>query len=160
MALVGLLLNPIFVSADSFEPPQAFEIYSEDGSRVFRFVPGEEWNDDHFIAVFEVDTDDMVYEVDLYHYSSYATLVYPSQFTFSEDMTYFVQGNLISKEIALLFYAEGQLINRTDISDLIRNMPGLQESETMVHWVYRYGWNFDPETYIPETHNEGSVESL
>ena len=123
----------IFVTFASPMPPQPFEAWSTNEDRVFRFVPGESDGTD-FVAVFDVATNDVIYAVSPLNPFRNVSFDFEGSFHFSNDLMSFafIPSGFFSPS-AIFFYAEGQLVNRHYIGDLIRDhrrvlVPGLQDS--------------------------------
>jgi len=129
-----MMFGGITVYADSFVPPQPFEVWSEDGRTVFR------WNPENGTARVTVYRDgEFVYCVE--------NLPTPGEaehsFFISADFRHFVFRPTTSQVMALGFFEDGVLLRSYRIDELVRNMSALTYSTTMAMWENWSGRSFN-----------------
>ena len=129
LALI-LMIGNNAARADTFEPPEPFEIWSEDGTMVFRWDPGPEdnWSRTAQAAVYR--NGDLVYSVQ----NLPITGVSASNFLFSADLRYFVFRPTVSQVMALGFFEDGVLLQAYRIDELVRDMSVATYSVTTAAW--------------------------
>ena len=131
-----MVFGGIRVFADSFLPPETFEIWSEDGMKVFRWNPIPESNSAQ-AGVYR--NDELVYSVENLPIMGESA----SSFLFSEDFRYLVFRPSVSQVAALGFFENGVLLRSYRIDELVRNMNVVTYSVTMASWENWSGRNFD-----------------
>ena len=105
MAII-LLSGVTTVFADTFLPPEPFEIWSEDGTKVFRWNPGPEDNWSRGFAQAGVyRNDELIYSIENLPILGVSS----SQFLFSADLRYLVFVPSVSLVAALGFFENGVL---------------------------------------------------
>ena len=124
------------VFADSFVAPKPFEIWSEDGKKVFRWTPIPESNRAQ-AGVYR--NDELVYSVENLPIMGESA----SSFLFSEDFRYLVFRPSVSHVAALGFFENGILLRSYRIDELVRNMNIVTYSVTMASWENWSSRNFD-----------------
>ena len=131
-ALCIALLCLLPASADSWTPPAPFELWSEDGSLVFRFDPGAaSWhNTTAQAAVYRKDEPEPLYTVKYLR-----AWAYSSRFYFSRDFRNFVFFPPAEFDIAAEFYAEGARMKTYLIRDLVKDIDQLTHSTSTVWWL-------------------------
>ena len=124
------------VRGDDFPAPERFEVISDCGEYVFRFEPTDDFLEPGFMALFHAETDEIIYTVEPFDFPGQPHLIYESMFRFSDDLRYF---NFIpvSQTVGILFYDNGQLVNRHDIFDLVQNEEQVTFTVTMADWRSR-----------------------
>ena len=141
------------VNADSFITPVEFEVYSDDGSYVFRWIPSRDYRTAQARVYRNSDL--------IYYINDMPTLgVGASNFFISRDFMHIVfvptthnfQSITMDMRdeltlIAIEFYAYGELIKTHYISDLINDMGNVRRSVTMASWR-----GFFPETRYASEH--------
>ena len=141
--LAVLLFGGIFqATADTFPPTELFEIWSPDGSRVFRFVPSEEHRGMADAAVYLVgEAQERLHAV-----TGLPSLAYERDFVFSDDLRHFAFFPVAEQIIALKFFADGNLIKTHDIYDLVYDRSAVWYSDSMAFWRdWRYDIRFSPQ---------------
>jgi len=131
--VLGLVSQATLVSGDDWPPPRAFEVYSADGRYVFRFEPTDDVFEVGSMAVFNVETDELIYTVGWYEFPGNPWLIFENMFRFSDDLRYF---NFIpvSQTVAILFYENGRLINSHNIYDLVGDHRLISYSVSTAFW--------------------------
>ena len=136
--IVLISFSAIQVSADSFLPPEPFEILSDDGSMVFRWIPSADYRTAQ-AGVYR--SGELVWSVE-----NLPTMgVSVSNFFFSQDFQHMIfiptthdfQSMIMREEstiVALEFYTNGELMKTHYISDIVRDMSRVQRSVTMAFW--------------------------
>ena len=145
---ICLILVLIFSNAPSasacWAQPVPFEIFSEDGSRVFVFNPVENSFDNAYAGVYEIVNNErrLIYTVE--DLSSFA---YESDFRFSADMMHFARIFPPSGMATFEVFSNGVRTRVVMRNDFIRNYAGI-EVETSIGPFYTVTWRI--ENYPPE----------
>ena len=142
LLLVAIMaLGGITTYADSFMPPEPFEIWSQDGTMVFRWCPRNE-EDGSFDRVAQAG----VYRNDVLIYSveNLPTLgSHANEFLFSSDFRHFAYIPQVGQVMALGFFRDGVLLRAYRIDELVRDMNVVTYSVTMAMWENWQGRDFD-----------------
>ena len=141
LLVVVLMFGEITVYADSFMPPEPFEIWSEDGTSVFRWCPGSEEN-----RMFAETAQAGVYRNDalVYSVNNLPTLgAHAGEFLFSTEFRHFVFIPQVGQVMALGFFEDGVLLRAYRIDELVRDMSVVTYSVTMAMWEKWQGRNFN-----------------
>ena len=133
---VLMMFGGVTVFADSFPPPEPFEIWSEDGMKVFTWTPIPEAN---LAQAGVYRNDELVYSVENLPIMGESA----SSFLLSEDFRYLVFRPSVSKVVALGFFENGVLLRSYRIDELVRNMNLVTYSVTTASWENWSGRNFD-----------------
>lgn len=133
---VFMMLGGGTVFADSFDAPKPFEIWSEDGTKVFRWNPIHESN---WAQAGVYRNNELVYSVENLPIMGESA----SSFLFSEDFRFLVFRPSVSQVAALGFFEDGVLLRSYRIDELVRNMNVVTYSVTMASWENWSGRNFD-----------------
>jgi len=121
-------------------PPQRFEIFSADRSRVFVFTPGDDNDVNAFASVYDINGwhRTLVYEVkDLPYFS------YRNNFFFSEDMMHFGRSFPGGGASAFEVYSYGERTRVIARDEFIRNHASIAH-ETTAGIAYTVAWSVDP----------------
>ena len=145
MVFIAALLvsGSIAASADTWMPPEPFEIWSEDGSHVFRFDPGTQgWWGRYFGEPHRSWFDARTAQAAMYHNGELLYSVenlrgwaYEMDFFFSQDFQHFILLPQADFNIALEVYAHGQLVRTFYIENLVRNMRRVSRSTSKTIWI-------------------------
>jgi hypothetical protein len=142
-----LCFGTIPAVADSFMTPEPFEIWSDDGTMVFHWNPGTSDNWSQGTAQAGVYRNgELVYSVDnlpIMGESAY-------NFFLSQDFEHLIHMPTTGFEVALRYYAIGELENTYFIKDLVRNMNRVSHSVTMAFWRDRFQDTDSPVEHITE----------
>lgn len=133
---VLMMLGGGTVFADSFDTPKPFEIWSEDGTKVFRWIPIPE---SKLAQAGLYRNDELVYSVENLPIMGETA----SSFLFSEDFRYLVFRPSVSQVAALGFFDNGVLLRSYRIDELVRNMNVVTYSVTTASWENWSGRNLD-----------------
>ena len=126
-----ILFGSFQVAADSFMPPEPFEIWSDDGTIVFRWNPGDSYNWTFGAQASVYLNGELLYSVEnLPMLGEWA-----QNFFFSQDFIHFIHAPTTGHEVALRFYSYGELVKTYYIADLVRDMRKVTRSETMAMWT-------------------------
>ena len=122
------------VAADTFLPPEPFEIWSDDETMVFRFEP---LLNEH--GSFYRTARTAVYKNDelLYTLGFPAMGVSESNFFLSQNFQHLMFMPATGFEVALQFFTNGVLMQTHYISDLVGDMNQVWHSVTMALWLGR-----------------------
>ena len=127
--VITLFLAVLFSQAAfaCWSPPQPFEIYSEDGSRVFWFI----FYDEQGLlesGVYDTATGELIYAIDDLHGATSQNEMF-----FSSDMRYlaYIRPNSIP---AVQFFADGQLIHSYYANDLVRSTRQIMDLSIGPQW--------------------------
>ena len=135
-----LILGGADVYADTFLPPEPFEIWSEDGTTVFRWNPGSEDNWTRGTAQAGVYQDgELVYSVENLPILGASA----SNFFFSVDFKHLAFMPTVGQVMALGFFEEGALLRAYRINELVRDMNVVTYTVTTAMWENWFGRNFD-----------------
>ena len=136
-----LTLGGIPAYADSFSPPEPFEIWSEDKTTVFRWCPrSEETQTFRGTAQAGVYRDDRL----IYSVNNLPTIgVHAGAFLFSADFRHFVFITQVDQVMAFGFFEDGLLLRAYRIDELVRDLNVVTYSVTMAMWENWRGRNFD-----------------
>lgn len=141
LSSIILIFSATTTYADTFMPPEPFEIWSSDGETVFRWNPGTEEN-----WSFGGTAEAGVYRnnVLLYLVENLPTLgAHEGEFLFSDDFRYFVFTPQVGQVMALGFFEEGVLLRAYRIDELVRDMNVVTYSVTTAMWENWQARNFD-----------------
>ena len=158
-----LLLVPALASAIDISPPEPFYVISEDGSRIFHVTPEwhgwEEWDKGDFPAMglyYNTEPPIPIYLFEVPLLASIFHDLWENNFIFSKDLQYFVwipTKNWVSDDmaenIALVFYANGDMQKTYMISDLVHDTEAVGwVSGTVAAWRHERsgGITFDAES--------------
>ena len=133
---------------DSFMSPEDFEIWSEDGTRVFRWNPPAEGLGPAYARVYE--DGEKIYSIENLPVMGESA----SNFIFSKDLRYLVFRPTASQVAALGFFEDGILIRSYRIDQLVRDMTMVTYSVTMASWE-RWG-----SRYFDAANNKLTVETV
>jgi len=133
---VLIMFGGVAVSADSFMKPEPFEIWSEDGTKVFKWNPIME-KDSAQAGVYQ--NDELFYSVENLPILGESA----SNFFFSEDFEYMVFIPSVSQIVALGFFENGVLLRSYRIDELVRDMNVVTYSVTMALWQNGSARKFD-----------------
>ena len=111
-----IFLSAFQVAAVTFPLPMPFEIWSPDGTYVFRWNPDP--NDGLYAYAGLYRDGELVYFLE----DLPALGVSASNFFFSQDFMHFVFFPPVASTVALEFYSYGQLMKTHYITDLVRDM--------------------------------------
>ena len=140
ICMMMVFVSSVQVNADQFLPPEPFEIWSEDGVMVFRWVPGP----DHRTAQAGVYQDGvLVYSIknlpalgvsehNFFLSQDFMHLVFIPATHGYQSMYWFPQYE--STGVALVFYSNGELVKAHYISDLVSDMSRPMRTVTAVWW--------------------------
>ena len=135
-----MMFGVVTAFADTFVPPKPFEIWSEDGTKVFRWNPGPDDNWSRGVAQAGVyQNDELVYSVENLPIIGESA----SNFIFSDDLRYMVFRPTVSQTIAFGFFENGVLLRVYRIDELVRNMNVVTYSVTTASWENWNERNFD-----------------
>lgn len=130
LLITTLAFGGITALADSFVPPEPFEIWSEDGRYVFRWNPNDD-SRSHWTAQAGVYRDDvLIYSVE----NLPTTGESERSFYFSDDLRFMVFRPTVSQVAALGFFENGVLLRSYRIDELVRNMEVVTYSVSMASW--------------------------
>jgi len=131
---IMMMFGGVTVYADSFMPPEPFEVWSEDERTVFR------WNPENGMAKATVYRDgELVYFVENLPTMGESE----NSFLISADFRHFVFRPLTSQVMALGFFEDGILLRSYRIDELVRNMNVLTYSVTTAMWENWSARSFD-----------------
>ena len=130
VVFVVVLIGSIQIAADTFLPPEPFEIWSADGTKVFRFNPLYEDGTMRRFAETAVYKDNEI----LYSRAFPTMGVSESNFFFSQDFQHLMFMPTTGFEVALQFFTNGVLTKTHYISDLVRDTSQVRHSVTMALW--------------------------
>jgi len=127
------------VAGACWAQPMQFEVFSEDGRKVFVFNPSEDSFDNAYAAVYEIINDErhIVYTVE-----NLTSFSYEGNFYFSTDMTHFVRTFPESGMTAFEVFSNGIKTREVMRSDFIKNYSGI-EAETSIGPMYKVTWEID-----------------
>ena len=133
IACVMLLLIPIITSyADTFLSPEPFNIYSQDGTMVFRWTPDYPIFREAVAAMYK--NGELLFTME----GLPATGVNVNNFFFSQDFRHMAFLPTIGMDIAIQFYTMGELVKTHYIFDLVKDTSLLSQSVTMLFWRGRF----------------------
>ena len=135
-----MILGGTTVFADTFFPPEPFEIWSEDETTVFRWNP----TDDEFWSLRTAQAGvyrngELVWSVE----NLPSTGESARSFLFSDDFRFMVFRPNVSQIAALGFFDNGVLIRSYRIGELVRDMSVVTYSVTTASWENWSGRYFD-----------------
>ena len=140
LASVMMVFGGITAYADSFMPPEPFEIWSDDGTMVFIWNPGAEDNWSQGTAQAGVYRDgELVYSVENLPIMGESE----NNFLFSSDFRHFVFRPTVGQVMALGFFEDGVLLRAYRIDELVRDMNVVTYSVTIAMWENWQGRDFD-----------------
>ena len=136
ISVVSVLLAAMFVFigivayADTFLPPEPFEIWSEDETTVFRWDPGpaDNWRGTAQAGVYR--NGELVYSVENLPIMGESA----GSFMFSTDFRFMVFRPSVSQIAALGFFDNGVLLRSYRIDELVRDMSVVTYSVTTASW--------------------------
>lgn len=121
-------IGTVQVFADTFLSPEPFEIWSEDGTMVFRWTPDQP--DMHTAQATMYRNGEPVYIME-----NLPTMgVGEWNFFFSQDFRHFVFIPATGFSVAMEFYTDGELVKTYYIDNFIKDMNGLTRTVTTLHW--------------------------
>lgn len=128
----------ITVFADTFVPPEPFEIWSEDETMVFRWNPiMDELGSQRMAQAGMYKDGELVWSVD-----NLPTMGESARsFYFSDDFRFMVFIPGVDQIVALGFFENGALFRSYRIDELVRDMSVVTYTVTMAwweNWAYRY----------------------
>jgi len=137
---VTLLFGAVTAYGDTFIPPQPFEIWSEDGTKVFRWNPeGYESRPGGTAQAGVYQNGTLVYSV-----GNLPTMgVSASNFFFSADLRHFAFRPATGQIMALGFFEDGVLLRSYRIDELVRDMNVVTYTVTTALWEDWSGRYFD-----------------
>jgi len=127
--VVFIIAGAVQISADTFLPPQSFVIRSRGGTKVFRWTPSESG----VAQACVYRNRRLIYTVD----DLPSLGVSADNFTLSRDFQHFVFRPTTGHEIALQFYAYGELIKTHYVRDLVEDMSRVTHTASMAWWHRR-----------------------
>jgi len=138
LALVFIFANPLPASA-CWIAPEPFEIISDDGSKVFVFVPDEYGSGSAQAALYEIINDErqLVYSVE-----DLASFAYKSNFHFSADMMHFARRFPPPGMPAFEVFSYGTRTRVVMRSDFIEGYAS-EEGFTSVGPTYTVSWRIE-----------------
>jgi len=129
--------------ADSFMSPEPFEIWSEDGTAVFRWTP--EYDGGRPLSTAQAgvyQNGELIYSVENLPTMGVGEL----NFMFSADLRHFVfRPSAGGQVVALGFFEDGVLLRGHRVDELVRDMNVVTYSVTMAFWENWEGRSFDAE---------------
>ena len=125
--------------ADSFMPPEPFEIWSEDEKYVFRWDPGPEYLSLGIARAGVYRNDELIYSVEGLPTMGESA----ASFLFSNDFRHLVFRPSVSQVAAIGFFENGTLLRVYRIDELVRNMEVVTYSVTTASWEDWSGRVFD-----------------
>jgi len=141
--ILAVIITPggVTTYADSFMPPEPFEIWSDDGTTVFRWNPGTEdnWAFGGTAQAGVYQNDELIYSVDNLPIIGESA----HSFLFSTDFRYLVYRPSVSQIVALGFFDNGVLLRSYRIDELVRDMNVVTYSVSTAAWESRQGRDFD-----------------
>ena len=133
------MFGSMTVYADSFPEPEPFEMVSDDGTMVFRWVPGPK---DSYSATAQAGVyrnDEQVYSVE--NLPTYGASAH--EYLFSTDFKYLVFKPTTDQVTALGFFENGVLLRSYRIDKLVRDMNVVSYSVSTASWENWRGRVFD-----------------
>ena len=128
LSLIFVGLFKINVNADSFMPPEYYEVQSEDGQHVFKFIPKA---NDAFSVEAGVDEGDQL----IYSLPDIEPIGTPKyNLFFSKDMKHAAWLPIANQEVAINFYTNGNRTKQIRIDELVDNMDKVSMSVSMAFW--------------------------
>jgi hypothetical protein len=124
-------------AADTFMPPEPFEIWSQDGRKVFRWTPffRRTPSRDYWTARADMEQDGEMFFGPLFTMEDLPAMgVSVNNFIFSQDFRHFMFIPATGFEVAMEFYSMGELVKTYYIRDLIWDLNELTTSVSMVFW--------------------------
>jgi len=142
LALVFIFSNPLPVSA-CWMAPEPFEIVSDDGSKVFVFIPDEYGSDIARAAVYEIINNErqLVYSVE-----GLSSFAYESNFHFSADMMHFARRFPPPGMSAFEVFSYGARTRVVMRSDFIEDY-AVEKGFTSIGPEYTVSWRIEEHSY-------------
>ena len=139
LTVCALVLLTALPAMACWAQPEAFEVLSEDGSRVFVFVPDEDGISDATATVYEVvDGERQV----LYTVEGLSSFAYKSNFHFSADLTHFARTFNPTGMPAFEVFSNGVRTRTVVRSDFIDDYDG-EEALTSIGPMYTIRWEIE-----------------
>ena len=140
-----MLFGGTAVFADTFLPPEPFEIWSEDGTMVFRWDPGpeENWSRGGTAYAGVYKDGELLYSIENLPLMGESAL----SFLFSGDFRFLVFKPAVCQVAALGFFENGVLLRSYRIDELVRDMSVVR------YTVSTASWDNHLERYFDTTNN-------
>ena len=137
--LVLLIFSNTLSASACWPAPEPFEIFSEDGTRVFVFSPEESGAGNAYAAVYTInpDSDRQL----LYTVEDLSSFAYKSNFLFSSDMMHFVRMFNPSGLPIFEIFSNGVRSRTVYRSDIIENYAAGSAVGSSIGPTYTVGWS-------------------
>jgi hypothetical protein len=146
--ILSFFLMSVHVSADSFDPPEPSKIELEDGAKVFYMTPLRYAGEDYLPSGLYYNTEppEVIYLISSNHTAKNISYFSEHNVYLSNDGMYFAHFPTPFKDdrytnsppgTVLEFYANGNLVERYNVSQLVKNNSKLSYTESMVFWEKR-----------------------
>jgi hypothetical protein len=136
---ITFTLSVAFQVAACWRAPETFDIFSEDGSKVFVFIPDEYSRGNAYAAVYEIVNNErqLIYAVE-----DLASFAYEGNFHFSNDMTHFIRTFPAPGMPVFEAFTNGIRTRVVMRSDFIENYAG-EEGFTSIGPSYTVNWQIE-----------------
>ena len=131
------MFGSMTVYADSFPAPEPFEMVSDDGTMVFRWVPDPGYGRTAQAGVYR--NDKLVYSME--NLPALGASAY--NYLFSSDFKYLAFIPAVDQAKAVDFFENGVLLRSYRIDELVRDMTVVDYSVSMAFWEDWHGRVFD-----------------
>ena len=141
--ILTLALSNALSVAACWAAPEPFEIFSDDGNKVFVFIPDEDALANAYAAVYEIINNNE--RQIIYTLKDLSSFSYESNFYFSNDMMHFIRRFNESGMPAFEVFSNGVRTRVIMRNDFIKNYAKI-EAETSVGPLYSVGWQIEEHT--------------
>lgn len=142
-----LTLSTVMPVSACWAQPVPFEIVSEDGSRVFVFVPDEHGGTAH-AAVYEIANNERQL---LYAAEDLASFAYEGNFYFSANMTHFIRTFPAPGMAVFEAFSYGVRTRVVQRYDFIENYAAEHDFFTSIGPAFIVNWQIEERPYIGDT---------